>query len=77
MNQSLIYSWYEQYKNGIFRYALSITKDPYQHDHVTVPTSTLRNKGAEPPAFSGVLRPVCGFRIEGGAGIPLGRFAPL
>ena len=29
MNQSPIYSWYEQYKNGIFRYALSITKDPY------------------------------------------------
>ena len=29
MNQSLIYSWYEQYKNGIFRYVLSITKDPY------------------------------------------------
>ena len=28
MNQSLIYHWYEQYKNGIFRYALSITKDP-------------------------------------------------
>lgn len=28
MNQSLIYRWYEQYKNGIFRYALSITKDP-------------------------------------------------
>ena len=27
MNQSLIYSWYEKYKNGIFRYALSITKD--------------------------------------------------
>jgi len=29
MDQSLIYSWYEQYKNGIFRYALSITKDSY------------------------------------------------
>ena len=29
MNQSLICSWYEQYKNGIFRYALSITKDQY------------------------------------------------
>ncbi len=29
MNQSLIYGWYEQYKNGIFRYALSITKDPH------------------------------------------------
>lgn len=29
MDQALIWSWYEQYKNGIFRYALSITKDPY------------------------------------------------
>lgn len=28
MDRSLIYSWYEQYKNGIFRYVLSITKDP-------------------------------------------------
>ena len=29
MDQKRIYSWYEQYKNGIFRYVLSITKDPY------------------------------------------------
>lgn len=29
VNQALIYSWYEQYKNGIFRYVLSITRDPY------------------------------------------------
>ena len=28
MDQQLICSWYEQYKNGIFRYALSLTKDP-------------------------------------------------
>jgi len=28
MDQDLICSWYEQYKNGIFRYILSITKDP-------------------------------------------------
>ena len=34
MSQSLIYSWYEQYKNGIFRYALSITKDPYLAEDV-------------------------------------------
>lgn len=34
MNQPLIYSWYEQYKNGIFRYALSITKDPYLAEDV-------------------------------------------
>ena len=34
MNKSLIYSWYEQYKNGIFRYALSITNDPYLAEDV-------------------------------------------
>ena len=28
MDHSLIDSWYEQYKTGIFRYALSIVKDP-------------------------------------------------
>jgi len=28
MNKSLIYGWYEQYKTGIYRYALSILKDP-------------------------------------------------
>ena len=28
MDQDLIRSWYEQYKNGIFRYIISITKDP-------------------------------------------------
>ena len=34
MDRALIYSWYEQYKNGIFRYALSITKDPYLAEDV-------------------------------------------
>ena len=34
MDQKLIYSWYEQYKNGIFRYALSITKDPHLAEDV-------------------------------------------
>lgn len=29
MDRPRIYSWYEQYKNGIFRYALAITKDRY------------------------------------------------
>jgi len=28
VDQQLAYRWYEQYKNGIFRYILSITKDP-------------------------------------------------
>lgn len=34
VNRSLINSWYEQYKNGIFRYALSITKDPHLAEDV-------------------------------------------
>ena len=34
MNQSHICSWYEQYKNGLFRYALSITKDPFLAEDV-------------------------------------------
>lgn len=29
MDQKRIFSWYEQYKNGIFRYVLSIIKDPH------------------------------------------------
>lgn len=28
MNKSCIYSWYAQYKTGIYRYSLSILKDP-------------------------------------------------
>lgn len=28
MHQERIYEWYEQYKTGIFRYALSLLKDP-------------------------------------------------
>lgn len=34
MDRTLIYSWYEQHKNGIFRYALSILKDPYLAEDV-------------------------------------------
>lgn len=34
MDQTLIYSWYERYKNGIFRYVLSITKDPHLAEDV-------------------------------------------
>ena len=34
MNRQLIYSWYEQYKNGIFRFALSILKDPHLAEDV-------------------------------------------
>ena len=29
MDRELIYSWYEQYKNGIYRYAFSITGDAH------------------------------------------------
>ena len=28
MNQSLVYNWYAQYKVGLYRFALSILKDP-------------------------------------------------
>ncbi len=34
MTQTDIYGLYEQHKNGIFRYALSITKDPYLAEDV-------------------------------------------
>lgn len=34
MDQSTISNWYEQYKNGIFRYALSITKDTHLAEDV-------------------------------------------
>lgn len=34
MDRARICGWYEQYKNGIFRYALSITKDPYLAEDV-------------------------------------------
>ncbi len=34
MNKALIYSWYEQHKTGIYRYALSILKDPHGAEDV-------------------------------------------
>ena len=34
MNRLQISNWYEQYKNGIFRYALSITKDAHLAEDV-------------------------------------------
>jgi RNA polymerase sigma-70 factor (ECF subfamily) len=34
MNQSTIRYWYEKYKNGIFRYALSITKNTHLAEDV-------------------------------------------
>ena len=34
MNKTLIYSWYEQHKTGIYRYALSILKDPHGAEDV-------------------------------------------
>ena len=34
MNKTRIYSWYEQYKTGIYRYALSILKDPHGAEDV-------------------------------------------
>ena len=34
MNKTLIYSWYEQYKTGVYRYAFSILKDPHGAEDV-------------------------------------------
>ena len=34
MDRLLIYSWYEQYKTGIYRYALSVTKDAYMAEDI-------------------------------------------
>ena len=34
MNKTLVCSWYEQYKTGIYRYALSILKDPHGAEDV-------------------------------------------
>ena len=34
MNTKLIYSWYEQYKTRIYRYALAILKDPHLAEDV-------------------------------------------
>ena len=34
MDENLVYSWYEQYKNGIFRYILSMTHDPHLAEDV-------------------------------------------
>lgn len=34
VNKELVYSWYEQYKTGIYRYALSILKDPHGAEDV-------------------------------------------
>lgn len=48
MDQALIYSWYEQYKDGIFRYALSITKDPHLAEDVLQDTFLKVLSGAAP-----------------------------
>ncbi len=34
MNRALVYSWYEQYKTGIYRFCLSILKDPHGAEDV-------------------------------------------
>lgn len=51
MNKALIYSWYEQYKNGVFRYALSILKDPHMAEDVLQETflKLLMGKGYPDP----------------------------
>ena len=66
MDQKLIYSWYEQYKNGIFRYALSITKDPHLAEDVLQDTflkllsgETLRNPDMAQAWLYRVARNLC------------------
>lgn len=51
MDHTLIYSWYEQYKTGIFRYALSITKNPALAEDVLHDTfvKLLSGKGPSSP----------------------------
>lgn len=49
MNRQLIYSWYEQYKIGIFRYALSILKDPVLSEDVLQETFLRLLAGKEFP----------------------------
>lgn len=34
MNKALVYSWYEQYKTGIYRFCLSILQDPHGAEDV-------------------------------------------
>lgn len=34
MSRALVYSWYEQYKTGIYRFCLSILKDPHGAEDV-------------------------------------------
>ena len=34
MDQTQAFEWYERYKNGIYRYVLTITKDPYLAEDV-------------------------------------------
>lgn len=51
MNKQLIYSWYEQYKTGIYRYALSILKDPHLAEDILQETflRLLAGKGFPDP----------------------------
>lgn len=48
MDQKLIYSWYEQYKNGIYRYALSITKDTHLAEDILQDTFLKLLSGEKP-----------------------------
>lgn len=51
MNHPFVYSWYEQYKTGIFRFALSILKDPQLAEDVLQETflRILSGKGNPDP----------------------------
>lgn len=51
MSHPFVYSWYEQYKTGIFRFALSILKDPQLAEDVLQETflRILSGKGTPDP----------------------------
>lgn len=51
MDQEIILAWYEQYKNGIFRFALSVLKDVHLAEDVLQETflRLLSGKGSPDP----------------------------
>jgi len=51
MHNPLVYSWYEQYRTGIYRFALSILKDPQLAEDVLQETflRILSGRGAPEP----------------------------
>lgn len=66
MNQELVYSWFEQYKTGIYRFSLSILKDPQLAEDVLQETflrllsgSGMPDPGKEQAWLYRVARNIC------------------